>query len=232
MDELLQPIDEFVDLGFQMHIRRWNPASQASDRPAILLVHGLSSNAKTWDAVGRSLAEKGFQAVAVDQRSHGLSDAVAGGYDFATVTADLNQLLDYLGWQKVIMVGQSWGGNVMLSFGTNYPNRAVGLVFVDGGFLNVGGGGEAWEEIYERLMPPPIDGVPIEQMARWMRDAHPDWSEEGIAGTLGNFKHSPDGILSRKLPIPHHMEIVRHLFEQDPITLYPQIEEPVLIYVA
>lgn len=231
MNDLIQPVDEFVDIGFQMHIRRWQPQAETEKHP-VLLVHGLSSNAKTWDGVGQRLAAQGYDAVAIDQRSHGLSDVLSDAYDFDTITDDLIKVLDHLGWQDPILVGQSWGGNVMLAFGSRFPNRATGLVFVDGGFLNVGGNGEAWEEIHSRLMPQALDRVPVSQMAGWLRSAHPDWSDVGIEGTLGNFEHHSDGTLSRRLPIPDHMEIVRHLYEQNPIELYPQVLDPVLIYVA
>ena len=50
------------------------------DRRPFLLVHGLSSNARLWDGVGRRLAAAGHQVVAVDQRGHGRSEQVADGY--------------------------------------------------------------------------------------------------------------------------------------------------------
>ncbi|MBU6317382.1 MAG: alpha/beta fold hydrolase, partial [Acidobacteria bacterium] len=67
------------------------------DGTAFLLVHGLASNARLWDGVAESLASAGHTVVAVDQRGHGLSSKPDGGYDFATVVADLVTLTQALG---------------------------------------------------------------------------------------------------------------------------------------
>ena len=228
---MTNPLQKTVDIGFDMNVRIWEPAAQR-DHPPFLLVHGLASNAQTWDGVGRALAMAGYMAVGVDQRGHGLSQKMADGYDFGTVTADLKRLIDHLGWEKPVLAGQSWGGNVMLEFGARYPKVASGYVWVDGGFLNVGGDGEAWENIYERLLPPDLDGVPRADIEARLKAAHPDWSAEGIEATLNNFETMPDRTIRRRLALNNHMEIVRHLFEQNPNALFPTVAEPVFIAVA
>ena len=53
------------------------------ERRPFLLVHGLSSNARTWDGVAAGLAAAGHEVVAVDQRGHGHSDSATDGYTTA-----------------------------------------------------------------------------------------------------------------------------------------------------
>lgn len=232
MNNIADPKQTFIQLEFKMHLRKWVPNISKESKNSFLLIHGLSSNAKTWDGVGRLLSEAGHEAVAIDQRNHGLSEKTASGFDFETITADVAQVLDHLGWDSPILVGQSWGGNVLTEFGVRYPNRSSGLVMVDGGFLNFGTTGESWETVSDRLKPPNIDRFPAETLRTLIQSSHQDWTDEGIDGTMANFKIFEDGSIERHLSVEKHLQILRHLFDQNPQELYPQIKEPVLICAA
>jgi pimeloyl-ACP methyl ester carboxylesterase len=102
-----------------------------------VLVHGLASNARTWDGVAARLAALGHPVAAVDQRGHGRSDKPDTGYDFATVSADLAAVVAGLGWDRPLVAGQSWGGNVVLELAVRHPSVAGGIACVDGGTLEV-----------------------------------------------------------------------------------------------
>src|SRR4051794_30365727 len=106
-------------------------------RPFVL-VHGLASNAHLWDGVADRLAVLGHAVTTVDQRGHGQSDKPDSGYDFATVTDDLAALIGALGYERPVLAGQSWGGNVVLELAWRLPDRGSGVVGVGRGAL--GGG--------------------------------------------------------------------------------------------
>ncbi len=215
-----------IDLGhIRLHVRCW----PGHKRP-FLLVHGLASNSLTWAAVARALSAEGHPIVAVDQRGHGLSDKPDDGYDFASVTADLAQLIYELDWFNPYIVGQSWGGNVVLEYGARYPGRSAGLGFVDGGIIDLQGDPDgSWEAIAERLKPPMLHGTPRSHLKAMLTSHHPDWSEEGIENTLGNFETLDDGTLRPWLSFDNHMQILRALWEQRPSQLYASVSESVLI---
>ena len=81
-------------------------------RRPILLVHGLSSNARTRDGVAARLAAAGHEVVAVDQRGHGHSEQTIDGYTTEQCATDLAQLVDLLGFtgdRAPVVAGQSWG---------------------------------------------------------------------------------------------------------------------------
>jgi pimeloyl-ACP methyl ester carboxylesterase len=227
----LIPNEQLVDIGFQMYLRHWSPPEAAPSAPPFLLVHGLASNARTWDEVARRLAAAGHETVAIDQRGHGRSDKPAADYDFATITGDLHRLLDRLGWQQAVLAGQSWGGNVLLEFGARFPGRARQLIFVDGGFLDLRQRG-SWEKVARELRPPDLNGTPRERLAAWIQKSNPGWSAAGVEATLHNFETLPDGTIRPWLTLERHLAILRSLYEQDPAALYPLVEEPVLICVA
>lgn len=212
----------------RLHILEW----PGSGRPFVLL-HGLASNATTWLAVAGALAAHGQRVLAVDQRGHGRSDKPNDGYDFATVVADLSGLLDVLEIDAPVVVGQSWGGNVVLAFGATHRRRAHRLVFVDGGFLDLQARpGTSWERIATELRPPDLAGMPRALLAERIRSFHPEWPDEGIEATLGNFEVLADGTVRPWLTLERHMHILRALWEQRPTELYPLVERPVTIAVA
>jgi pimeloyl-ACP methyl ester carboxylesterase len=207
----LNPQDRFIDIGFRMHVREWLPSRTTSDKPPFLLVHGLASNARTWDEVAQLLSSAGHPAVAIDQRGHGRSQKLADGYDFATITLDLRRLLEKLGWQRPILAGQSWGGNVLLEFGARFPGIARQLIFIDGGYLDLQQRGQ-WEAIANELKPPNLNGTRRSQIASQIRQRHPNWSDTGVEATLHNFETLPDGTIRPWLTFERHMLILKAMY--------------------
>lgn len=220
--------DQYINIGVTLHIRKWS-----GEKTPFVLIHGLSSNCRTWDSVAEKLAQAGHSVITVDQRGHGLSDKPDNGYDFDTVTADLNKLITELSLNAPIVVGQSWGGNVVLEFGTRYPGVAGGLGFIDGGFLDFQANPEnTWERISVDLKPPSLSGMHYDDLYQRMQAGHPDWTAQGIVNTLANFEKLADGTVRAWLTLERHMKILRALWEQRPPQLYSQVQEPVLICPA
>ena len=234
MIDMIIPIEKQIDIGFKMNLREWLPTSLPTEKRPFLLIHGLSSNARTWDGVALNLAKAGHPVVAIDQRGHGRSEKppVSDGYDFKTITSDITKLIAALGWDAPIIAGQSWGGNVVLAFGAWHPGVASGLIFVDGGFFNVRQRAPIWEEAYEMFKPPQLEGFSRTQMKERMHQFQPDWSDEGIEATLNNFETLSDGTIRPWLSLDRHMAIFRAMWEQNPPSLYPLVQEPVLIFPA
>ena len=77
--------------GGEIHYRDWGGSGRA-----VALVHGLASNCRIWDFVAPILSRR-FRVVALDQRGHGRSFKPDGGYDFASVIADLDAFSDAVG---------------------------------------------------------------------------------------------------------------------------------------
>lgn len=217
----------FVDAGIQLRVCEW----PGEKRPFILL-HGLASNALTWQKTAVLLNQAGHRVLAVDQRGHGLSDKPKSGYDFDTITADLAALLRVLKIEKPHIAGQSWGGNVVLAFAAKYPGTAAAYTFVDGGIINLQARNNTWEQIAADLRPPDLQGMPRQQLKAIIAQNHPDWDEDGVEATLGNFETMADGTIRPWLTLDKHMAILRAMWEQNPANLYPLVQEPVQIVLA
>lgn len=205
---------------------------RGAGEPRWLLVHGLASNARLWDGVARRLVESGASTVAVDQRGHGLSDRPDDGYDMATVADDLAHLADALGWESALLAGQSWGGNVVLEALARHPERFLGAVCVDGGFIRLRDRFDRWEDCAEALAPPHLIGTPVEDMRGWVDNSAADWPEEGRLGTMANFEVRSDGTIAPWLSRDRHMAILEGMWNHDPIATISGVEAPVHVIAA
>lgn len=207
-----------------------------SREPGFLFVHGLASNARLWDGVGRVVASAGHASCAVDLRGHGRSDKPDDGYDYATLSADLvavmSSFCEEAGLAGVVAVGQSFGGNLVLELAATRPAGLVGVACVDGGMFDLRKRFKSWEEVRQVLAPPKLAGMSATRLEARIRAAHPDWPEEGIAASMANFDVLSDGTVTPWLTLDRHMAILRTMWESRPRDIYPSIDVPVLLLPA
>jgi pimeloyl-ACP methyl ester carboxylesterase len=96
----------------------------------VLLLHGMSSSAATWDAFAAELANAGFRAIALDQRGHGGSSR-AMSYSLHQFRDDAAAFLDRAELERVDVVGHSLGGHVATMLAQIRPQRIRRLVLED-----------------------------------------------------------------------------------------------------
>src|SRR5262249_35265586 len=145
----------------QLHVERRDGDSAAAP---FVLVHGLASNLRLWDGVAEHLQARGHTVVALDQRGHGRSDAPDSGYDMDTVVADLQAVIQARGLARPIVVGQSWGGNVVLEYGWRHARAVRGVVCVDGGVIELAERFPSWDACQAALSPPRLDHLTLDQL--------------------------------------------------------------------
>lgn len=197
-----------------------------------MLVHGLSSNARLWGEVAAALAEAGHPSWAIDLRSHGKSSPTDVGHDTTTAAADLAVVIRHLGVQRPIVVGQSWGGNVVVRLAAKQPELVGGLGLVDGGWIDLPNAFTDWTACERALRPSNMDSVSVKALHHWMKTSHPDWSVTALEATLANFRIRPDNTLERRLSIANHMRIVRSMWDEPPAPDLPLVTAPALLMPA
>jgi len=209
--------------GLGLHVRRW----EGEGRP-FLLVHGLASNARMWDGVAEHLVARGHAVAALDQRGHGLSDKVDDGYDFATVTADLTEVITALGFDRPVVAGQSWGGNVVMELAARNPELVTGIACVDGGWIDLRRF-TSWEECARAMAPPRMTGMAATEIEAMFRARREDWPETGIQGALACFEVRQDGTVAPWLSYDRHLMILRSMWEQRIREVWRTVTAPTLL---
>jgi pimeloyl-ACP methyl ester carboxylesterase len=100
-------------------------------RAPVLIVHGLSFFSYDWIGVA-SLIAQDREVVAIDMRGFGESGwSPTRNYELETLSQDVVNVLDTLGWKKAVLMGHSFGGRVCLVTAGWHPERAAALVCVD-----------------------------------------------------------------------------------------------------
>ena len=123
--------DVIVQDGHRISYRHAGPV----DAPAVLLVHGLVSDATTWTRAMDALAGRGLHVIAPDLLGHGRSDKPAGGYSLANFGVSMSGLLQALGIPAATVVGHSYGGAVAMQVAHAHPDQVERLVLVAAGGL-------------------------------------------------------------------------------------------------
>lgn len=83
--------------------------SGGSGRP-VVLIHGWPLSGQSWSEQVPALAAAGYRVITYDRRGFGRSDKPIGGYDYDTLTSDLDAVLAALKVTDATLVGFSMGG--------------------------------------------------------------------------------------------------------------------------
>ncbi len=124
------PTDRLVDVnGMKFHYLEWGDAAN----PEVLLLHGSSQQAHSWDFVSLGLADE-YHVLALDQRGHGDTDwAPDGDYSIEAHQRDLDGVVQICGLNSFVLMGHSMGGRNSYVWASRHPGRLRGLVIVDAG---------------------------------------------------------------------------------------------------
>jgi pimeloyl-ACP methyl ester carboxylesterase len=105
--------------GINMHI------AEQGEGPLVVLVHGFPELWYAWRHQLPALADAGYHAVAPDVRGYGRTDAPGPveSYSMRNMTADIAGLLDALGEETAVVIGQDWGSDIAWRTALLYPER-------------------------------------------------------------------------------------------------------------
>lgn len=160
--------------------------------PALVLVHGVTSNAETFWRVAPALAASGRHVIAVDLPGHGRTGAWQGRHRFAESASDLAEWLRAAGLDQpgLAMLGHSWGAMVVAALPAAglIPDR---LILLDPPALPVA----AMEAMTRDPLERPYASL-VEARAA-IRSANPGWSDGDIeAKALGLTQFDVDAVLA------------------------------------
>jgi pimeloyl-ACP methyl ester carboxylesterase len=94
--------------------------------PPLVLVHGSWGDHHNWDALAPLLADE-FQVVAFDRRGHSDTESPAGQGSVHDDVADLAALIERLGNGPAHVVGNSFGGSIVLRLAVRDPGLVLTL---------------------------------------------------------------------------------------------------------
>jgi 3-oxoadipate enol-lactonase len=95
----------------------------------IVLLHGWMCNRGFWNETMHFLSQS-YQVLSIDFRGHGDSDVPNGGHFLEQLAEDAYEVIEELGFKRVVLVGHSMGGMVAQQFCVNHMDHVSGLLLV------------------------------------------------------------------------------------------------------
>ena len=111
--------------GLAFHWLEWG----ADAAPPLVLLHGLTGHAHTWDHMAPDLAAQ-YHVIALDQRGHGDTEH-AETYRTQDFVDDLEALAGAWGFERFALMGLSMGAHNAMAFAAAHPQRVSNLVVID-----------------------------------------------------------------------------------------------------
>ena len=104
--------------------------AQGRGEPALVFVHGWAIDSRYWDQQVPVFART-HRVVIIDLAGHGQSGRDRKDWTVAAFARDVRAVVEALSLKKVVLVGHSMSGNVILEVARAMPDRVVGLIPVD-----------------------------------------------------------------------------------------------------
>ena len=178
------------------------------DGPPILLVHAGIVDLRSWDPLVPYLVDAGYRVARYDIRGYGQS--TTDDIEFSN-RADLRAVLDGLGVDRAVLVGNSRGAMISLDTILETPERAAAFAWVGGGI----GGYEAESTpfetaIYERadalMETKDVEGIADLEVEIWVDGINqkpgraPAWIRDAVRA-MDLPLLQPDRIMGRPIPL-------------------------------
>jgi pimeloyl-ACP methyl ester carboxylesterase len=135
----------------------------------VVFAHGAGADSAMFVPQFEALVTAGYRVVAADLRGHGRSRPTTNPITPGRAVGDLLALIDHLGLDRPVLVGQSLGGNLAQEALRREPRLARALVVI----------GSAWntgplsvpDRMLLRLATPSLAVIPAGRLPRMMADA-------------------------------------------------------------
>lgn len=160
---------------------------------AVVLIHGVGANLRSWDKVAERLSER-FRVVRADLRGHGDSARITEPFSLEGFAEDTVALLEHLGLARAHIVGFSLGGLIAQCLAVGWPERVERLALLS---AVAGRTPEERAKVTGRLALIKRDGIAAVTVAareRWFTEAfataYPERISARIAELVANDKAS------------------------------------------
>lgn len=103
---------------------------QAGSHAPVVCLHGISAHARVFDPLAAMLAPS-YLVASVDQRGHGRTGPMRGGYGKAACADDVAAVVDHLQAGPAIVVGHSLGARNAIVAASRHPHHVRAIVAVE-----------------------------------------------------------------------------------------------------
>lgn len=103
---------------------------RAGSGTPVVCLHGISAHARVFDPLADMLASS-YLVVSLDQRGHGRTGPMAGGYGKTACADDVAAVIDHLHAGPAIVVGHSLGARNAIVAASRHPHQVQAVVAIE-----------------------------------------------------------------------------------------------------
>ena len=191
---------------------------------ALVLIHGHPFNRSMWlpqvDAFSAT-----HRVITPDLRGYGESAVTIGKVMLEQHAQDIRDLLDHLGIGQIVLGGLSMGGQIVMEFYQQFPERVRGLVLADTfAQLDTAVIKEGRIKMVERILREGLHDYTLEVLPKMITPANVERLPEVAAQVLGMMRGTaPEGAAA---------SLRGRTERRDYVPLLPEIAVPTLIVVG
>ena len=100
-------------------------------RETVAFLNGVMASTSSWSLLCPVFEKLGFRIILHDFKGQMKSDKPAGPYTFAQHCAEARELFQFLGVDRLHLIGTSYGGEVAMKFAVLYPEMVKTISIID-----------------------------------------------------------------------------------------------------
>lgn len=205
--------------GLALHFRDY---PGRADRPPVICLHGLTRNARDFEALAPHIAAQGWRVLAPEMRGRGRSAYAPdpASYAVPTYVADLIALLTHEGIDRFVSIGTSMGGLITMGLAAIQPQRIAGVVLNDVGPVVDPGGLEKIKQYVGQGGSFPTWVHAARALAEVHGETYPGYE---LADWLAMAKRTMTLVSNGRIAFDYDMKIAEPIFASDLAAVPPDL---------
>ena len=183
--------------------------------PSLVFVHGWSCDKSYWSNQVKVFSPE-YKVVTIDLAGHGESGLERSDYTLQSFGEDVAAVVNKLGLKKIILIGHSMGGPVIIEAANRLKGKVIGLIGADT-FQNLG------------------ETFPEDQMLQFLKPFKENFVEttKGFVKTM--FPPTADSLLVKKVvddmslaPPKVAVSAMENMFKDNAISALKELDVPII----
>ena len=188
---------------------------EGKGEPALIFIHGWSCDKSYWENQVKEFSPK-YKVVTIDLAGHGESGMNRKNYTMELFGEDVAAVVNELGLKKVILIGHSMGGVVVIEAARILKDKVIGLVGADT-FQNLG------------------ETMTADQIEPFLKPFKENFSSHAKEFVKSMFPPSANPVLVKKVsddmasaPPEVAISAMENMFKDNAITALKEIDVPII----
>lgn len=138
-------------------------------KPRLLLIHSLALDSSIWSDVVSELQAQA-EILCIDCRGHGRSSRSPLSTAIERFADDVAEVLDKVGWDRVVVAGCSMGGCITQAFAARHPSRVTAMTLIDTTAWYGQKAPQEWRARADKARAEGLSSMAAFQVTRWFGD--------------------------------------------------------------